>query len=88
MCRTVSVGSARHLREIYSYRRFLPYIFILPEPYSPKGNSHLEHNASIDADFPKEVPFGVSRFTKKILGSYFPPNLNKFQPLHKHEILE
>jgi hypothetical protein len=67
-----SVGSAPHIREIYSYPRCLPF-FILPEPYSPNGNSHLDHNASIDADFLKEVPFGVSRFANKILGVIFAP---------------
>jgi hypothetical protein len=51
-----SVGSAPHMREICSYPTFLPFpFFILPEPYSPNRNSHLDHNASIDADFPKEV---------------------------------
>jgi hypothetical protein len=53
-----SVGSAPHIREIYSYQRCLPFLFILPEAYSPNGNSHLDHNASIDADFLREVPFG------------------------------
>jgi hypothetical protein len=52
-------------------------LFILPEPYSPNGKRHLDHNASIDADFLKEVPFGVSRFAKKILGSYLPPKIEK-----------
>jgi hypothetical protein len=51
--------------------------FILPDPYSPNGNSHLDHNASIDADFLKEVPFGVSRFAKKILGVIFAPKIEK-----------
>jgi hypothetical protein len=67
-----SVGSAPHIREIYSYQRCLPF-FILRQAYSPNGNSHLDHNASIDADFLKEVPFGVSRFAKKILGVIFAP---------------
>jgi hypothetical protein len=53
-----SVGSASHIREIYSYRRCLPFFSILRQSYSPNGNSHLDHNASIDADFLKEVPFG------------------------------
>jgi hypothetical protein len=59
-----SVGSAPHMREIYSYPRCLPF-FILPEPYSPNGNSHLDHNASIDADFLKEVPFGGVEICKE-----------------------
>jgi hypothetical protein len=37
---------------------FTFFIFIRPGPYSPNGNSHLDYNASIDADFLKEVPFG------------------------------
>jgi hypothetical protein len=52
-----SVGSAPHIPEIYSYRRCLPSFFILRQAYSPNGNSHLDHNASIDADFLMEVPF-------------------------------
>jgi hypothetical protein len=43
-------------------------IVFIKEPYSPNGNSHLDHNASIDADFLKEVPFGLFKFEKKILG--------------------
>jgi hypothetical protein len=59
------VGSAPHIREIYSYQKCLPFfLFILRQAYSPNGNSHLDHNASIDADFLKEVPFGVSRFER------------------------
>jgi hypothetical protein len=53
-----SVGSAPLIREIYSYRRCLPFSFILPDLYSPNGNSHLDHNSSTDADFLKVVPFG------------------------------
>jgi hypothetical protein len=49
------------------------FLFILPDLYSPNGNSHLDHNASIDADFLRVVPFGVSRFAKKILGVKFAP---------------
>jgi hypothetical protein len=45
--------------------------FFLGKPYSPNGNSHLDQNASIDADFLKKVPFGVSRFAKKIVGVKF-----------------
>jgi hypothetical protein len=67
----VSVGSAPHIREIYSYRRSLPFLFILRQAYSPNGNSHLDQNASIDADFLQEVPFGVSIFAKKFLGVIF-----------------
>jgi hypothetical protein len=40
------------------------FFFILPDPCSPKGNSHLDHNTSIDADFLKEVPFGGVEFGK------------------------
>jgi hypothetical protein len=71
-----SVGSAPHIREIYSYQKCLPF-FILRHAYSPNGNSQLDHNASIDADFLKEVPFGVWIFAKKFLGSYLPPKIEK-----------
>jgi hypothetical protein len=67
------VGSAPHIREIYSYQKCLPFFFILRHAYSPNGNSQLDHNASIDADFLKEVPFGVSIFAKKFLGVIFAP---------------
>jgi hypothetical protein len=54
-----SVGSAPHIH-VYLF-------FILPEPYSPNGNSRLDHNAAIDADFLKLVPFGGVEIGKKIL---------------------
>jgi hypothetical protein len=77
-----SVGSAPHMREIYSYPRNacspMFFFFILPDPYSPNGNSHLDHNASIDADFLKEVPFGVSRFQKILWVIFAPETLKKF----------
>jgi hypothetical protein len=60
-----SVGPAPHMREINSYRRCLPFS-ILPEPNSPNGNSHMDHNSSIDADFLKEVLFGGVEICKKI----------------------
>jgi hypothetical protein len=47
-------------------------LFILRHAYSPNGNSQLDHNDSINADFLKEVPFGVS-ILKKILGVIFAP---------------
>jgi hypothetical protein len=71
------MGSAPHVREIYSYRRCLPFSLILPKPYSPNGNSHLDYNASIDADFLKEMPLGVLTFDKKILGVIFTPKIEK-----------
>jgi hypothetical protein len=49
------------------------FFFILPDPYSPKGNSHLDYKASNDAGFLKVKPFGVSRFAKKILGVIVAP---------------
>jgi hypothetical protein len=76
-----SVGSAPHIREIYSYPRnaCLPFFFILPDPYSPNGNSHLDHNASIDADFLKEVPFwGVEICKKYFRGHICPQKLKNF----------
>jgi hypothetical protein len=47
--------------------------FILQEPYSPNGKRHLDHNASVDADFLKIVLLGVSTFAKKILEVIFAP---------------
>jgi hypothetical protein len=67
-----SVGSAPHIREIYSYQKCLPF-FILRHAYSPNGISHLDQNASIDADFLKEVPFGGLEIYKKILRVTFAP---------------
>jgi hypothetical protein len=49
------------------------FFFILREPYSPNGKRHLDHNASIDAHFLQEVPFGMSRFAKKIVRVIFAP---------------
>jgi hypothetical protein len=72
-----SVGSAPHIREIYGYRRWLPF-FILREPYSPNGKSHLDHNASIDANFLKEVPFGGLEISKEnFRGHICPPKFGK-----------
>jgi hypothetical protein len=52
--------------------------FILREPYSPNGNSHLDHNASIDADFLKEVPFGGVEICKEnFRGHICPQKLKK-----------
>jgi hypothetical protein len=55
-----SVKSAPHMSEIYSYPRCLTSLpfFILPT-YNPIGDNHLDHNASIDADFLKKVSFGA-----------------------------
>jgi hypothetical protein len=65
------------------------FLFILRQPYSPNGKRHLDHNASIDADFLDKKPFGVSGFAKEILGVIFAPNLKKNSLLlQKHEILE
>jgi hypothetical protein len=74
-----SVGSAPHIRKIHSYPRHacLPLFIILPDPYSPNGNSHLDNNASIDVDFLKKVPFGVSRFAIRLLGVIFAPKIKK-----------
>jgi hypothetical protein len=73
-----SVGSAPHIREIYSYQKCLPFFFILRHAYSPNGNSHLDHNASIDADFLKEVPFGGLDICKEIFrGHICPQKLKK-----------
>jgi hypothetical protein len=62
----------------YAVTKSVYLFFILPDLYSPNGNSHMDQNASIDADFLRVVPFGVSRFAKKILGSNLPQKLEKF----------
>jgi hypothetical protein len=84
-----SVGSAPHIREIHSYQKCLPF-FLLRHAYSPNGNSQLDHNASIDADFLKEVPFGGLDIWKKIFRGHICPQKlkKKISPLHKHEIHE
>jgi hypothetical protein len=64
MMKIGSVGSAPHIREIYSYQKCLRF-FILRHAYSPNGNSHLDHNNSIDADFLKEVLFEGSGYLKR-----------------------
>jgi hypothetical protein len=75
-----SVGSAPHIREICSYPRNACLPFILPDFYSPNRNSHLDHNASIDADFLKEVPFGgVEIFNENFRGHICPQKLKKFR---------
>jgi hypothetical protein len=82
-----SVGFVPHICEIYSYQKCFPF-FILREAHSPNGNSQLDHNASIDADFLKEVPFGGLDICKEICrGHICPQKLKKNSPLHKHEIL-
>jgi hypothetical protein len=60
-----SMGSAPHIVKYTVTGGVLPF-YILSQPYSPNGNSHLDHNASIVADFLKVVPFGVSRLAQKI----------------------
>jgi hypothetical protein len=45
----------------------------LRQAYSPTWNSQLDHNASIDADFLKEVPFGGLDIAKKFLRVIFAP---------------
>jgi hypothetical protein len=55
------------------------FFFILPDPYSPNGNSHLDHNASIDADFLKKVHFGgVEIYKKNFRGLNCPQKLKIF----------
>jgi hypothetical protein len=74
-----SMGSAPHMREIHSYPRnaCLHPFLILPDPYSPNRKSHLDHNASIDEDFLKEMSFGGVEICKQVLGPYLPPKLKK-----------
>jgi hypothetical protein len=79
MIKIGSVGSVPHIREIYSYQKCLPFsFFILRHAYSPNGNSQLDHNASIDADFLKEVLFGSVDNCKEIFqGHICPQKLKK-----------
>jgi hypothetical protein len=63
--------------------------FVLRQAYIPNGNSHVDQNASIDADFLKEVPFGGAEVCKENCRVKFDPKIERnFQPFHKHEILE
>jgi hypothetical protein len=72
-----SVGSAPHKREIYSYQKYLLFI-ILRHAYSQNGNSQLDHNASIDADFLKEVLFeGLDNYKEIFSGHICPQKLKK-----------
>jgi hypothetical protein len=72
-----SVGSSPHIGEIYGYEKCLPF-FILRQAYRPNKNSNLDHIASIDADFLKEVPFGGLNICKKIFRRHIcPHNLKK-----------
>jgi hypothetical protein len=70
------------MREIYGYPRNarLPFFSfcILPESYSPTQNSHLDYNASIDADFLKKVSFGRVEIYKKFHGSQLSPKIENF----------
>jgi hypothetical protein len=58
----------------------LPDVFtsLFLEPYSPNGNSHLYHYASIDADFLKVLPFGGVEICKEnFMGHICPQKLKK-----------
>jgi hypothetical protein len=60
-----SVGSVVHVRELYSYRRRLPFPFYSSGPLQPERKySHLDQNASIDADFLRVVHFGGVKICK------------------------
>jgi hypothetical protein len=73
------MGSSLHRGEIYGYEKCLPFFFILRQAYRPNKNSNLDHIASIDADFLKEVPFGGLNIYKKIFrGHICPQKLKKF----------
>jgi hypothetical protein len=74
-----SVGSSPHIGEIYGYEECLPFFFfILRQAYRPNKNTNLDHIASIDADFLKEVPFGGLNICKKIFrGHICPQKLKK-----------
>jgi hypothetical protein len=47
--------------------------FILRQAYRPNKNSNLDHIASIDADFLKEVPFGGLDIWKEIFRGHICP---------------
>jgi hypothetical protein len=71
-------GSAPHIREIYSYQKSVYlFIFILRHAYSPNGNSQLDHNASIDSDFLKEVSFGGLDICKENFRGHICPKSKK-----------
>jgi hypothetical protein len=54
------------------------FFFILPDLYSPNGNSHLDQNASVDADFLRVVPFGGIEISKEnFRGQIRPQKLKK-----------
>ena len=73
----------------YTVTKSVYLFFILRHAYSPHGNSHLDQNASIDADFLRVVPFGGLELRKEnFRGHICPQKLKKISPLHKHEILE
>jgi hypothetical protein len=73
-----SVGSPPHIREIYVYQSVYLFFLILRHAYSPNGNSHLDQNASIDADFLRVVPFGGLEVCKEnFMGQICPQKLKK-----------
>ena len=56
--------------------------FILLESYSSNGNSYLDHHASIDADFLKEVLFGGVDIGKEIFRGHICPQKLKKNFIH------
>jgi hypothetical protein len=58
------VGSAPHIREVYSYQNCLPFFSSATSLQPERKYSHQSHNASIDANFLKEVRFGGPVNTK------------------------
>jgi hypothetical protein len=80
-----SVGSAHHMREICTVTRGVDlFLFFLNPVHGPNGISQLDHNASIDADFLKEVPFrGVEICKENSAGHICPPKLKIFLTIAK-----
>ena len=55
------------------------FLSLFSTPYRPNRNNHVDHNASIDADFLKEVPFGgVEIYNENFSGHICPQKLKKF----------
>jgi hypothetical protein len=71
-----SVGSAPHIREIYSYQKCLPFFYsstrLQPEREQPAGPNRTIMPQSTQI-FSRKCLLGVSIFAKKFLGVIFAP---------------
>jgi hypothetical protein len=68
-----SVGSAPHMREIYSYPRCLPFFLFFRNPTARTGIATWTIMPQSTQIFSRKCLLGVSRFAKKILGVIFAP---------------